>query len=454
MANEKGPPSSSKRRRRPPTVINLEATEVEAGADANPLRAAAQAEQPAAPAMPADDAAVERPASESPQSEPPPWERQGGSSTSAGSSSNHRSFAWLPEELSWTQVSAGVAGAAGGLLVFVLLWLIGAFQGGRKASVDLNPRLASIEQQLRDLAARPMPTAVVPKVVEELGVRITKLERAQAAPRPMPAGVDSKVIEGLASRMAKLESAASAPRPPVTDPVVVDRLGASERSVKSVADNMAALSRRADGTEKAMHDIDGRLDKLSAALTELQTSARAAAVGSDRAVRLAMAAVTLQAAVASGDPFAAELATVKSLLSNGKALAALEPFAASGLPTDATLGKELVAIVRSMRRAAGGEPAPAGESFLERLQANAEKLVRIRPIDEVKGDDRGAILARIERRAALADIAGALAELEKLPVAARGPAQDWIAKAQARNKAAETSRRIAAEAVAALKAAP
>jgi hypothetical protein len=103
---------------------------------------------------------------------------------------------------------------------------------------------------------------------------------------------------------------------------------------------------------------------------------------------------------------------------------------------------------------AAGESSSAGGGFLERLQANAEKLVRIRPIDEVHGDDRGAILARIERRAARADIAGALAELDKLPPEARGPAQGWIAKAQARNKAVEASRRIAADAVAALKATP
>ena len=50
-----------------------------------------------------------------------------------------------------------------------------------------------------------------------------------------------------------------------------------------------------------------------------------------------------------------------------------------------------------------------------RLQANAEKLVRIRPIEETSGNDPLAIVARIEIRAAQADIAGALAELAKLP---------------------------------------
>jgi hypothetical protein len=440
MASEKDPPSGNKRRRRPPTVINLEATEVDAGAGMNAPRTGESA--------PAAAAAANQP------SPPPPGEIRDDPPSGAGASSTNRMFAWLPEELSWTQVSAGVAGAAGGLLVFFLLWLIGAFQSGREASADLTPRLASIEQQLRELAARPAPTAVDPKAIEALGARLAGLERAQAAPRPMPASVDPKVVEQLASRIAKLESASSAPRPPVTDPVVLSRIAAAERSVKSAGDNIMALSQRADRADAAMRDANGRLDKLSAAFTELQTGLRAAAVGSDRAVRLAVAAATMRAAVESGAPFAAELATVKSLLPGGEATSALEPFAASGLPTDAALGKELAVIMRPMLRAMGGKPVPAGGSFLERLQANAEKLVRIRPTDEVKGDDRSAILARIEKRAAQADIDGALAELEKLPAAARGPAQGWIAKVHARSKAAETSRRITAEAVAALKAAP
>ena len=348
-------------------------------------------------------------------------------------------FAWLPEELSWAQASAGIAGAAGGLLVFVLLWLVGAFSSGREPSADLSPRLASIEKQLHDLAARPMPASVDPKAIAQVEARLAKLERAQAA---------------LESGQAALQSAQAAPRAPVADPAVLGRLGATERTVKSIADNVAALSKRGDGVDAALHETNGRLDKMSAALAELQTSVRAAAVGNDRAVRLAVAASTLRAAVERGVPYAVELATVKALTSNGATLAALEPFAASGLPSDAALGRELTTIIQPLRRAAGGESPSAGGGFLERLQANAEKLVRIRPVDEVRGDDRGAILERIEQRAARADIAGALAQLDKLPAAARGPAQGWIAKVQARNKALEASRRVAADAVAALKAVP
>jgi len=185
----------------------------------------------------------------------------------------------------------------------------------------------------------------------------------------------------------------------------------------------------------------------------VQTTARSAAAGSDRASRLAVAASALRNAVEHGDPFTAELAIVKPLAPDANAIAALEPFAASGVPGNAALGQELAAIVRPMLGANGA--APRDGNFLDRLQANAQKLVRVRPIDaEPRGDDRAAMLTRVEQRATQGNIAGALTELNKLPAEARAPAQAWIAKTEARNKAIEASRRLAADAVAALKAAP
>ena len=128
----------------------------------------------------------------------------------------------------------------------------------------------------------------------------------------------------------------------------------------------------------------------------------------------------------SGAPFAAELAQAKSLGADDKALAPLEPFAATGVPTPAALAQELRALLPAMLKASGAQ-APAG-GFLERLQANAGKLVRIRPVDAPAGDDASAVLARIEIDAANADIAAALADLGKLPDATRAPAQAWIAQ--------------------------
>jgi hypothetical protein len=315
-------------------------------------------------------------------------------------------------------------GAAGGLLVFLLLWLAGALSGGREtAATDLSPRFAAIEKQLKDIAARPAPAGVDPKALDDIGARLGRLEAAQAAPRP-----------------------------PSTDPVVLGRLTATENAAKSAADNMAALSRRADAIDAAVRATNAGIEKLATGVAEVQATARQAAAGSDRASRFAIAASALRGAVERGDPFAGELAVVKPLAPDANAAAALEPFAAAGLPSTAALGRELAAIVRALPRASAETSRDGG--VLDRLAANAERLVRIRRVDDVQGDDRNAILARIEQRAAQGDIKDTMAELAKLPPDVRAPAQGWIAKVEARDKAIEASRKLAADAVAALKAAP
>src|SRR4029079_14562955 len=86
---------------------------------------------------------------------------------------------------------------------------------------------------------------------------------------------------------------------------------AAESAIKSLADNAAALSRRDDTTDASLRDLTGRIDTLTAMLRAVQTTARSAAAGSDRASRLAVAASALRNAVEHGDPFTAELAIVK-----------------------------------------------------------------------------------------------------------------------------------------------
>lgn len=445
MANEKRPPGSpGARRKRPPPVLDLEASEVvpQTAGSEPPVEAAAppptdntvvppppktpDKTPDETPSMTAKQAAFEQASFEPPP--PPPEEpRRAAEEPPPG---RRPSLAWLPEQPSWKPLVAGAAGAASGLVVVLLLWLTGAFSGGHDAQPDLTPRLAAIEQRLKDLAARPVPAGVDPKAI-----------------------IDPKTIDELAARLAKLESAQAAPRAPVTDPVVLGRINAAESATKSLSDNAAALSRRADAIDAAVRETNGRIEKLTATLTEVQTTARAAAAGSDRASRFAVAASALRNAVERGDPFTAELAIVKPLAPDANAIAALEPFAASGVPGNAALGQELAAIVRPMLGAAGA--APRDGSFLDRLQANAQKLVRVRPVDqEPRGDDLAAMLTRVEQRAAQGNIAGALAELDKISPEARAPAQAWIARTEARNKAIEASRRLAADAVAALKAAP
>ena len=116
------------------------------------------------------------------------------------------------------------------------------------------------------------------------------------------------------------------------------------------------------------------------------------------------------------------------------------------MPAAATLARQFSALAPALQ--AAGAPPPEG--VLGRLQLNAEKLVRIRRIDEAPGSDAAAIVARSEAKAARGDLAGVAAELGELAPNARAPAEAWIKSVQARAAAIEASRRLAADALAGL----
>jgi hypothetical protein len=442
MATGKRPPAgeTGSRRRRAAPTIDLKATEV-----ASEPVASAQAEQPSSEPR--------RETASAPPPEPPR-----AASEQAQVDSDHvpppPKGAWLPLEFPWPAAVAGAIGAAGVMLVVLLAWLM--LPRSSDAVATLNPRLGAIETQLRDLAARPAP-----------------------------AGVDPAALDALTARLAKLESALNAPRPPGTDPALAKRLDDLAGGLARSNSSMTALSRQVGEIDVGMRNVRSRADAAAAALADMQSAVRAGstdrseiaklssrvtaleksdrtvadqiaknavAAGSDRAARLAVAAAALRTALERGDPFAAELAAVKPLVGDAGTLAAVEPFAASGVPSAPALGRELLVLLPVMQRATGTAPRDGG--FLDRLQANAGRLVRIRPIEETPGEDPTAIFSRIEVKATRADIAGTLAELARLSPAARAPASDWIAKAQARSMAIEAARRLAADAVAALKTTP
>ena len=163
------------------------------------------------------------------------------------------------------------------------------------------------------------------------------------------------------------------------------------------------------------------IDKLTAALADVQTTARAAAAGSDRASRLAVAASALRNAVEHGDPFTAELAIVKPLAPDANAVALLEPFAAAGVPGNAALGQELAA-----HRPADAAAPPASRRATAASSTACRPTPRSSSASARSARRRAAttaraILARVEQRAAQGNISGAMAELDKLPADARAP---------------------------------
>jgi hypothetical protein len=297
---------------------------------------------------------------------------------------------------------------------------------------------------------------------------------ADTQPRERPApqrNSDAKALEELTARIDILEKSVASPPPPLNDPALANRLASAENATRTFADDIGGLNRRVDDLTSAVRDLRTRVEAMTPVdksefealanrIAALEKSAgtleseigKRATITSDRAVRLALATSALRAAVERGEPFTSELAAARPLAPEDS-FASLEPFANSGVPSNAALARELAALVPALRNAANATPPDSG--FFERLKFSASRLVRIRPAEDSASDDPMAVINRIDTKAATADVAGALAELARLPPAVRAPAQAWIGKAEARIKAIAASRQLAADAIGALgKAAP
>ena len=340
------------------------------------------------------------------------------------------------------------------MLTLAVLALAGVFSSRDDGVMAVDTRLARVEQQLRELAAKPLPAAGDPKAVDD-----------------------------LAGRLARLETIAATPRSPITDPALANRIATLEGDLKALGERVGVLGRRNDEIASIAGEARTRADAAAAAVAELkktpapaalavkpaeiealagriaaleraakameaQLAGRAAEGGSDRSLRLVVVASALNAAVERGAPFVTELGAAKAAAPDPKVLAALEPFAKSGVPSADTLARELSALMPALAKAVG--TASRDSAILDRLKANAEKIVRVRPIDEVTGDDPVAVVQRIEMRAAQGNLAGAMAEIAKLPEPARALAKEWVARVEARNAAVEASRQFAADALAAI----
>jgi hypothetical protein len=442
MTDQPGPdgpsgPSGAGGRKRPGPTIDLKATEIASDQGAGSETETGHAETRASAASDSPDPAAERSVGTT-------W-REG--------------FAAEFRNRPWGLLTVAAVGTA---LVLLALFVFWRFAGTDDRADTIEMRLAELDQRVRALADRPPP-----------------------------ATVDPKVIDGLTGRVSTLEAAAREQRPPAADPGLTSRLSGLEGQIKVLdeksegldgkigaaarrADEMEALAgearQRAESTAAALDQTSQKLAQLAAqpaaragieALTnriaslERSTAAIGTEVGKertggaeDRVARASLAAEALNAAVERDESFARELAALQALGLDPKALAALAPFATSGVPSAASLSAELLVLIPALNKA-GGAPAPGGGVFA-RLAADAKSLVRIRPIGDVKGDDPSAILARAELHATKSDIPGALAELAKLPEDARAPAQAFIAKAQAREAALAASRQLASDALTAL----
>ncbi len=380
--------------------------------------------------------------------------------------------------------AAGILGAGLTALAAGAAWIYGAPLLEPDMS-SLNARLTRLE--MHTPTAAEIAEATTPDMgkvpaakIEELAARLSKLEAAEAAAARQPASADGAKLNELTTRVSRLEAAPPAASSAAPDPAQIKelatRIGGIEATVKPIAQHLTEIEQQGAANAKAAQDANARAETVAKTMADVQRVGAdqeksqqgtrtevAALVGRlatmetqvkqvgdqiaeatvpkpDEALRYALIAGGLRSALERGEPFTAELAAAKTAGIDPALLAQIAPFAATGIPNVQDLFRELGGLIPEMLKVSA--PAAQDGSYLDRLQAHAERLVRIRPVGDQTGDDPATVIGRIERDMARRDLPVVLAELSKLPAPAQAVAEAWRKKALARQTAATASAQL------------
>ena len=261
---------------------------------------------------------------------------------------------------------------------------------------------------------------------------------------------------------------------------VAGRLGSAdqlkadaERRAAALAERISALDARVAALTDTVNGFAGRIGKVEEEQKNDAEPARLATLTAEyrrlgqELARLQEAVGTLNATIGErgeqrrgdslvlalgqlreqmgrGAPYASALATARALAADDQTvlpqLAAIEPGAEHGIPTRAQLGTRFdKAAAEAVRADRVGRTSGWWRPIAERLSS----LINWRRVD-AEGDSAEAIVARAEQRLAADDLAGAIAELEKLQGPAAAAMQGWLGEARARAAADAAVARLTA----------
>ncbi|MGV2165560.1 mitofilin family membrane protein [Agrobacterium sp. 16-172Ci] len=273
-------------------------------------------------------------------------------------------------------IAAGIVGglvalaAAGSMQYAGILPSFNAGRAGSEEIAALKTDLGSLRQQL---ANAPVGDT------SALEQRIATLEGAKG---------EAPQVDGLSEKIAALESTLQ-----------------SERSAQASA--TAELTRRlADAEAKINEPRD------------------------DIEVARAIASAALKAAIDRGGPFLTELDTLSKVTPDDPAIASLQSFAATGVPSRSELMQKFPDVANAMLSAIN-QPDP-NQGIMERLTESAFSLVKVRRVGNIEGETSEAKIARMENKLRNGDLQGAALEWNGLPDAAKTASADYKKSLDAR----------------------
>ncbi len=323
-----------------------------------------------------------------------------------------------------------------------------------------TPDIAALRTAAEQAAAQ-RAQAAIEAARREFAQRLDDLDRrvraasaaTTAAPQAeRPAARDPAIdelrsrIEAIEKRPAAEETAQSAHPAPGVAPSSSPE---AEKEVAGLKTEITSLRAALTALDQAVAGQKTTLDKVQAD-SSTRTAGEQTAVAAARASAVIGIAARLNAALAAGLPFAADLALLTPLVDGdarlGAAVAALQPLAASGVPSRAALVADFPAIAR----AALAEDV-ADDSFGERVLGKVRGIVSLRRVGaDVQGDSAEAKLARAEAALDAGDVAKAVELVKSLPPQTGRATASWLARADSYLAARKTVDELAAHAVAQL----
>ncbi len=338
---------------------------------------------------------------------------------------------------------------------------VGALEGATSGQVEA---LRTLEMRLAAVEAKPSPAPVNPAGLDALQARVGKLALDEAALAERLAKVEAAAVAPKSETQAQASeptaapaatpsptptpnpeaaaspTAATTPGPaPMSSPTPTAAAEEPEKptpapTASPTPEASAATPAPDPRVAKLVTDeatLDERLAKLEAALAEPKTPMRAAPSNSapdNESAAVAVAALVAEERLANGRPYPDEIAALKKLGADAGALAALAPYAENGAPTRTALAAAFAKIAPSLIEP---ERPPANANVAEKWLGAIDRLVSVRPIGEVKGDDPAALVSQAQGALGRGDLKGALAAYGKLPPRARAAAEGWAKDAEA-----------------------
>lgn len=275
---------------------------------------------------------------------------------------------------------------------------------------DQANRIAALENKLADSTGQVMGLA---KTVDAQKADIATLQSAKP-PTVDLAPIDAR-LKTLSDRVEAIAAGASS----ADAGALAANLATLQKSLGDLGSKVTTLADAQSATDGKVGALNGEIAAAKAALAQQAAAAQASATNA--AAQLPIALTGLENAFAVGRPYAAELASLRTLQPN----VAIPPSVAAHAETGLARPDDLTAsFTTALPDILAAEPARPDAGWQDAAMNWAKTVLALRPAGAVSGNDPEAVTSRLEAAIGRHDYAAAASLFTALPEPMRLAAKD------------------------------